>query len=68
MIILHTHTGKPVGLRPSHIIAVEEHPEDPSISAVTHTLNHRAKKTNIILVKHTVQEVVDALNKVDSFY
>lgn len=67
MIILKTLNNKPTALRPSAIVAVEEHPENPEISAVIHILNRQSKKTNTLLVKHTVQEVVDALNKVESW-
>lgn len=67
MIILKTLKDKPAALRPSSIVAVEEHPEDPSVSAVTYILNRQSKKNNTLLVKHTVQEIVDALNKVESW-
>ena len=67
MIILTTTKDMPIALRPSGVVAVEQHPDDPSISAVIHILNRQSKKTNTLLVKHTVQEVVDALNKVESW-
>ena len=67
MIILKTLDNKPTALRPSAIVAVEEHPENPEISTVIHILNRQSKKINKLLVKHTVQEVVDALNKVESW-
>jgi uncharacterized protein YlzI (FlbEa/FlbD family) len=67
MIILKTLNDKSTALRPSGIVAVEEHPETPEISAVIYILNRQSKKTNTIMVKHTVQEVVDALNKVESW-
>lgn len=67
MIILKTVNEKPTALRPSSIVAVEEHPENPEISAVIYILNRQSKKTNTLMVRHTVQEVVDALNKVESW-
>ena len=67
MIILKTVNNKPTAIRPSAIVAVEEHPENPEISAVIHILNRQSKKTNTLLVRHTVQEVVDALNKMESW-
>ena len=67
MIILKTLNDKPTALRPSSIVAVEEHPENSEISAVIYILNRQSKKTNTLMVRHTVQEVVDALNKVESW-
>ena len=67
MIILKTLQGKPTALRPTNIVAVEEHPENPEISAVIHILNRQSKKTNTLLVRHTVQEVVDAIGKTESW-
>lgn len=68
MIILTTTKNAPIAIRPSSIVAVEQHPDDPSVSAVIHILNRQSKKTNTLLVKHTVQEVVDALTKVEAFF
>lgn len=67
MIILTTTKDMPIALRPNSIVAVEQHPDDPSISAVIHILNRQSKKTNTLLVKHTVQEVVDAIGKTESW-
>lgn len=67
MIILKTLKDTPIALRPSNIVAVEQHPEDPSVSVVMHLLNRQTKKTSSLLVRHTVQEVVDAVSKVESW-
>ena len=67
MIIFTTVKDVQVALRPHSICAVEEHPEDSKISAITYKLANR-KKTQILLVKHTVQEVVDAINKVSGIW
>lgn len=68
MIIFKTTSDTPVALRPHNIVAVEQHPSGPELSAITHILNRNTKKTNILIVKHTVQEVVDALSKFESYY
>ncbi len=67
MIILTTAKGTPAAIRPSNIVAVEQHPEDPAYSAVMHILTRASKKTSTMIVKHTVQEVVDAISKVENF-
>lgn len=68
MIIFNSLRGVPVALRASNIMAVEQHPEDAGVSVITHTLNKMSKKTNTLFVKHTVQEVVDALSKTENWY
>ena len=67
MIIFTTVKDVQVAIRPHSIHAVEQHPEDPAVSAITYSLTNR-KKTNILFVKHTVQEVVDAITKVTGIW
>jgi hypothetical protein len=67
MIIFKTVKDLPVALWPSNVVAVEQHPDDENVSVITHILNRNAKKTNILMVKHSVQEVVEAVNKVNSW-
>lgn len=67
MIIFTTVKDMQVAIRPHSIHAVEQHPDDPAVSAITYSLTNR-KKTNILFVKHTVQEVVDAINKVSGIW
>lgn len=67
MIIFKTLKDIPVALRPSNVVAVEQHPDDPNVSVITHILNRNKKKTNMLMVKHSVQEVVDAIGKTESW-
>ena len=67
MIIFKTPADLPVAIRPSNVVAVEQHPTNPELSAITHIMNRASKKNNVLIVKHTVQEVVDALTKVESW-
>jgi len=67
MIIFKTPADLPVAIRPSNVVAVEQHPSNPEFSAITHIMNRASKKNSVLIVKHTVQEVVDALTKVESW-
>lgn len=67
MIIFTTVKDIPVALRPNNVLAVEQHPEDAGVSVITHILNRNSKKVNTLFVKHTVKEVVDAMNKMESW-
>lgn len=67
MIIFKTTSDKQVAISANNVIAVEEHPENPEVSVITHIMNRNSRKTHMLAVKHPIQEVVDAVNKVDSF-
>ena len=67
MIILKTPNDLQVALRAHNIIAVEQHPSQEGCAVITHEVV-RGKKPSLLLVKHTVQEVVDALHKVENSF
>jgi hypothetical protein len=68
MIIFTKQDGAQIAIRPSSIVTVETDVEEPSNCFVEYVVNSRNKEPEIVCVKHTVQEVVDALNKINAIW
>lgn len=67
MIIFTMDDDTKIAIRPSSVVSVEDCLEDAAMSFIDYVPNRQSKKVKTIRVKHTVQEVVDALNKVESW-
>lgn len=68
MIIFTRADESKIAVRPSSIVSVEDCPEDPKMSFLSYVPNRQQDFVDEIRVKHTVQEVVDALHKVEAYF
>lgn len=68
MIIFTRADESKIAIRPSSIVSVEDCPQDPKMSFVSYVPNRQQDSIEEIRVKHTVQEVVDALHKVEVYF
>jgi hypothetical protein len=67
MIIFTRDDNTKIAIRPSSVVSVEDCLEDAAMSFIDYLPNRQKKRVETIRVKHTLQEVVDALNKVESW-
>ena len=68
MIIFTKDNDTQIAIRPLSIVTVETDVEDPFCCFIEYVVNSRNKEPEIVCVKHTVQEVVDAINKVSGIW
>ena len=67
MIIFTLDDNTKIAIRPSSVVSVEDCLEDAAMCFIDYLPNRQKKSVETIRVKHTLQEVVDALNKVESW-
>jgi phage major head subunit gpT-like protein len=67
MIIFTRDNNTKIAIRPSSVVSVEDCLENAAMSFIDYLPNRQKKAVETIRVKHTLQEVVDALNKVESW-
>ena len=67
MIIFTRDDNTKIAIRPSSVVSVEDCLYDVTMSCIDYLVNREKKTIESMRVKHTVQEVVDALNKVESW-
>ena len=67
MIIFTRDDNTKIAIRPSSVVRVEDCLESAAMSFIDYLPNRQKKRVETVCVKHTLQEVVDALNKVESW-